>query len=159
MDAKEWRLYSSGTMKEFEEGFFRVDHDYILKSAQFAKAGGCTHFNLESSKGADKNSSILYTKTKGQVEAEIEELDFDRYSIFRPGVLMCDREESRPMEWMARKLLIPVAYVFPTAITTPVSVLVMAMMNNVVLPADKKMELFQNKHIHELSKLGETKAK
>ncbi|XP_043561321.1 oxidoreductase HTATIP2 isoform X1 [Chiloscyllium plagiosum] len=141
------------------EGFIRVDHDYVLKSAQLAKAGRCTHFNLESSKGADKDSSILYTKIKGQVEAEIEELDFDRYSIFRPGVLMCDREESRPMEWMTRKLLIPVAYMFPTAITTPMPVLVKAMMNNVVLPADKKMELFHNKHIHELSKLGETKAK
>ncbi|GCB71974.1 hypothetical protein scyTo_0008987 [Scyliorhinus torazame] len=99
------------------------------------------------------------TKAKageGQVEAAIEELNFDRYSIFRPGVLMCDRQESRPMEWMARKLLVPVASLFPTAITTPVLVLVKAMLNNVILPSENKMELFHNKHIHELSKLGET---
>ncbi|XP_072322800.1 oxidoreductase HTATIP2 isoform X1 [Scyliorhinus torazame] len=142
--------------KAGEEGFIRVDYDYVLKSAQLAKAGGCTHFNLESSKGADKDSSMLYTKIKGQVEAAIEELNFDRYSIFRPGVLMCDRQESRPMEWMARKLLVPVASLFPTAITTPVLVLVKAMLNNVILPSENKMELFHNKHIHELSKLGET---
>ncbi|XP_038664287.1 oxidoreductase HTATIP2 [Scyliorhinus canicula] len=143
--------------KAGEEGFIRVDYDYVLKSAQLAKAGGCTHFNLESSKGADKDSSMLYTKIKGQVEAAIEELNFDRYSIFRPGVLMCDRQESRPMEWMARKLLVPVASLFPTAITTPMPVLVKAMLNNVILPSENKMELFHNKHIHELSKLGETK--
>ncbi|XP_060797833.1 oxidoreductase HTATIP2 isoform X2 [Neoarius graeffei] len=46
------------------EGFVRVDHDYVLKSAELAKAGGCTHFHLESSKGADKTSNFLYLKTK-----------------------------------------------------------------------------------------------
>ncbi len=47
-----------------QEGFVRVDHDYVLKSAELAKAGGCSHFHLESSKGADKTSSFLYLKTK-----------------------------------------------------------------------------------------------
>ncbi|XP_059832019.1 oxidoreductase HTATIP2 [Hypanus sabinus] len=141
------------------EGFIRVDYDYVLKSAQLAKAGGCTHFNLQSSQGADKDSSMLYPKIKGKVEAAIEELDFDRYSIFRPGVLMCDRQESRPMEWIARKALVPVAYMFPTAITIPISVVAKAMLNNVVLPSEKKVELFSNKGVHELGKLGETTEK
>ncbi|XP_069761014.1 oxidoreductase HTATIP2 [Narcine bancroftii] len=141
------------------EGFIRVDYDYVLKSAQLAKAGGCTHFTLQSSKGADKSSSMLYPKIKGQVEAAVEELNFDRYSIFRPGVLMCDRQESRPMEWMARKVLVPVAYMFPMTITIPVLVVAKAMLNNVVLPFDKKIELFHNKDVHEMGKLGETKMK
>ena len=42
----------------------RVDHDYVLKSAELAKAGGCSQFHLESSKGADKGSSFLYLKVK-----------------------------------------------------------------------------------------------
>ncbi|EQB79219.1 hypothetical protein CB1_056579097 [Camelus ferus] len=67
------------------EGFVRVDRDYVLKSAELAKAGGCKHFNLLSSKGADKSSNFLYTQVKGEVEARVEELKFDRYSIFRPG--------------------------------------------------------------------------
>ncbi|GLD55805.1 oxidoreductase HTATIP2 isoform X1 [Lates japonicus] len=85
------------------EGFVRVDHDYVLKSAELAKAGGCTQFHLESSRGADKTSNFLYLKVKGQVEAEIEALGFDRYAIYRPGVLLVDRQESRPAEWMTRK--------------------------------------------------------
>ena len=48
----------------FQEGFIRVDHDYVLKSAELAKAGGCSQFHLESSKGADKNSGFLYLKVK-----------------------------------------------------------------------------------------------
>ncbi|MEQ2299571.1 Oxidoreductase htatip2, partial [Ameca splendens] len=46
------------------DGFIKVDHDYVLKSAELAKAGGCTQFHLESSRGADKNSNFLYLKVK-----------------------------------------------------------------------------------------------
>lgn len=42
----------------------RVDRDYVLKSAELAKAGGCKHFNLLSSKGADKSSSFFYLQVK-----------------------------------------------------------------------------------------------
>ncbi|XP_072278414.1 oxidoreductase HTATIP2 isoform X2 [Pyxicephalus adspersus] len=144
--------------KSGEAGFIRVDHDYVVKSAQLAKSGGCKHFNLESSKGADKKSSFLYLRVKGEVEAEIEEMGFDRYSIFRPAVLLCDREESRPAEWFARKMLVPIAYMFPTAYSVPITTLVKAMLNNAVIQSDKKAELLENKAIHSLGKLGEGKS-
>ncbi|KAG8445637.1 hypothetical protein GDO86_010424 [Hymenochirus boettgeri] len=143
--------------KAGEAGFIRVDHDYVLKSAQLAKAGGCRHFNLESSKGADKSSSYLYLRVKGQVEAEVQELDFERYSVFRPAVLLCDRQESRPTEWIARKMLVPISYLFPSALSVPVTTLVRAMVNNMVMQNDKRVELLDNKAIHELGKLGESK--
>uniref|UniRef100_A0A8C5WNB9 Protein HTATIP2 n=1 Tax=Laticauda laticaudata TaxID=8630 RepID=A0A8C5WNB9_LATLA len=46
------------------DGFVRVDRDYVEHAAKLAKAGGCHHFILESSKGADTSSSFLYLKTK-----------------------------------------------------------------------------------------------
>ncbi|XP_018411008.1 PREDICTED: oxidoreductase HTATIP2 [Nanorana parkeri] len=140
------------------EGRLRVDHDYVLNSAQLAKSGGCKHFNLESSKGANKKSGFLYLRVKGEVEAEIEDLGFERYSIFRPAVLLVDREESRPAEWFARKMLVPIAYMFPTAYSTPITTLVKAMLNNAAVPSDKKVELLENKAIHNLGKLGEGKS-
>ncbi|KAG8564750.1 hypothetical protein GDO81_016580 [Engystomops pustulosus] len=145
--------------KSGEAGFIRVDHDYVLKSAQLAKAGGCQHFNLESSKGANKGSSFLYLRVKGEVEAEVEELGFERFSIFRPAVLMVDRVESRPGEWFTRKLLGPFSYFFPTAYSVPMTTLVQAMLNNAVLPSDKKVDLLENKAIHTLGKMGEEKKK
>ncbi|PNJ01437.1 HTATIP2 isoform 5 [Pongo abelii] len=51
-------------VKAGAEGFVRVDRDYVLKSAELAKAGGCKHFNLLSSKGADKSSNFLYLQVK-----------------------------------------------------------------------------------------------
>ncbi|XP_044126678.1 oxidoreductase HTATIP2 [Bufo gargarizans] len=145
--------------KSGEAGFIRVDHDYVLKSAQLAKAGGCQHFNLESSQGANKGSSFLYLRVKGEVEAEVEEIGFDRYTIFRPAVLMVDREESRPAEWLTRKLMVPIAHFFPTAYTVPITTLVKGMLNNAVLPSDKKVELLENKAIHALGKMEEEKKK
>lgn len=42
----------------------RVDHDYVLNAAQIAKEQGCKHFNFMSTMSADKNSSLLYARTK-----------------------------------------------------------------------------------------------
>ncbi|XP_046375583.1 oxidoreductase HTATIP2-like isoform X1 [Haliotis rufescens] len=138
------------------KGFVRVDHDYVLISAEIAKARGCKHFSLVSSQGANKNSSMLYTRTKGQVEEALKVMHFDRISIYRPGVLMCDRTEDRPGEKVARVLLKPISYLFPTAITTPTEIVAKALVNNVVAPSERTQELYENKAIHQLS--GTSKA-
>ncbi|CAK7314964.1 Oxidoreductase HTATIP2 [Vulpes lagopus] len=134
------------------EGFVRVDRDYVFKSAELAKAGGCKHFNLLSSKGADKSSNFLYLQVKGEVEARVEELQFDRYSVFRPGVLLCDRQESRPSEWLVRKFFGSLPESWASGHSVPVVTVVRAMLNNAVSPSGKKKELLDNKAIHDLGK-------
>ncbi|XP_032212253.1 oxidoreductase HTATIP2 isoform X1 [Mustela erminea] len=134
------------------EGFVRVDRDYVLKSAELAKAGGCKHFNLLSSKGADKSSSFLYLQVKGEVEARVEELQFDRYSVFRPGVLLCDRQESRPGEWLVRRFFGSLPDSWASGHSVPVTTVVRAMLNNAVNPSGKKKELLDNKAIHDLGR-------
>lgn len=42
----------------------KIDRDYVVNSAKVAKNVGCSHFQLVSSTGANKNSFILYTRTK-----------------------------------------------------------------------------------------------
>ncbi|XP_069421428.1 oxidoreductase HTATIP2 isoform X1 [Ovis canadensis] len=138
------------------EGFVRVDRDYVLKSAELAKSGGCKHFNLLSSKGADKSSNFLYLQVKGEVEARVEELKFDRYSIFRPGVLLCDRQESRPGEWLVRKFFGSLPESWASGHSVPVITVVRAMLNNAVRPSDKKKELLDNKAIHDLGKADDS---
>ncbi|XP_056463912.1 oxidoreductase HTATIP2 [Gadus chalcogrammus] len=135
--------------KSGAEGFVRVDHDYVLKSAELAKAGGCSQFHLESSKGADKGSSFLYLKVKGQVEAEIEALGFDRLSIYRPAVLLVERQESRPGEWMARKVLSSCSFMFPS-MSVPIQAVTRAMVSNTVLKPEHPTEILENKAIQTL---------
>ncbi|XP_039721523.1 protein HTATIP2 isoform X2 [Pteropus medius] len=134
------------------EGFVRVDRDYVLKSAELAKAGGCKHFNLMSSKGADKSSNFLYLQVKGEIEDRVEELKFDRYSIFRPGVLLCDRQESRPGEWLIRKFFGSLPVSWASNHSVPVVTVVRAMLNNAVRPSDKKKEVLENNIIYDLGK-------
>ncbi|XP_044021427.1 oxidoreductase HTATIP2 [Siniperca chuatsi] len=134
------------------EGFIRVDHDYVLKSAELAKSGGCTQFHLESSRGADKNSNFLYLKVKGQVEADIEALGFDRYAIYRPGVLLVDRQESRPGEWLARKFFGAFSAVCSTSMSIPIQVVGKAMVSNTLLQPEQKTEILENGAIASLGK-------
>ncbi|KAM8894693.1 oxidoreductase HTATIP2 [Spinachia spinachia] len=134
------------------DGFIRVDHDYVLKSAELARAGGCSQFHLESSRGADKSSSFLYLKVKGEVEAEIEALGFDRYAIYRPGVLLVDRQESRPAEWLARKFFGAFSAVCSTSMSIPIQAVAKAMASNTLLQAETKTEILENKDIAGLGK-------
>ena len=64
---------------------------------------------------------------------------------------MVNRNESRPLEAVARFVLMPVAKLFPTAITTPVEVVVRAMVNNVITPSEHTVEVFENKAVHLMS--------
>nr|XP_056712806.1 oxidoreductase HTATIP2-like [Euleptes europaea] len=136
-------------------GFVRVDLDYVQHSAELAKAGGCRHFILQSTKGADASSSFLYLRVKGEAESRVKACGFDRCSIFRPAVLLCDRRESRPAEWVTRKVLGAVAYVCPTLYSVPTVTVARAMVNNIVMPApeNQKVEILENAEIHALGNI------
>ncbi|XP_072045737.1 oxidoreductase HTATIP2-like [Amphiura filiformis] len=133
------------------EGFKKVDRDYVLKTAELAKSGGTTHFHLVSSQGADANSSLLYPQVKGQVEDTVKEMGFEKLSIYRPGLLMCDRKESRAGEWVLRKMLAPVEYAAPGLATTPTSTLAKAMIHATAAPQPEPFLLYNGKAIHRAS--------
>lgn len=87
------------------QGFVRVDRDYVAHAAQLLKDQGCRHFHIVSSQGSNKDSNFLYLKTKGEVEELVSAIGFPRVSIYRPSVLLCDREENRPLEKFAQVML------------------------------------------------------
>uniref|UniRef100_A0A8C0HA77 Protein HTATIP2 n=1 Tax=Chelonoidis abingdonii TaxID=106734 RepID=A0A8C0HA77_CHEAB len=101
------------------------------------------------------------TKAKGgagEAEVKIEELNFDRCTIFKPALILCDREESRPLEWCARKILGCLSHVMSiTALSVPIATLARAMVNSAVIPSNEKVELLENKDIHMIGNQDETK--
>lgn len=129
-------------------GFYRVDHDYVVNSARLAKDGGCSQFHLLSSTGANKDSSFLFAKTKGEAEEDLKAMDFDSLFIYRPAMLLGDREERRPFEIAAKVLMKPITWAFPTAISIPMSMVAKALVNKTVMPATDKVELLDNKAVH-----------
>lgn len=76
--------------------FRAVDHDLILAFATAAREAGAQQFICVSSVGALAGSPSFYLNTKGEVEAALRALDFNRLDILRPGLLTGGRRnESR----------------------------------------------------------------
>jgi len=83
----------------------QIDFDYPLTVAKFAKQNGASHYLLVSSIGANVDSSVFYTKLKGEIEAAISEIGYKSFSIFRPSLLLGSRIESRPLETITQFLM------------------------------------------------------
>ncbi|CAF5142553.1 unnamed protein product, partial [Rotaria magnacalcarata] len=138
--------------KSGAEGFRRVDYDYVVGIARLAKQQGCKHFHLVSSQGANENSYFLYPQVKGQSEAAITKMSFDRLSIYRPAVLMVDRAESRTLERLARTILsYTIQRIAPEWLTTPIDVLGRAMCLNSFTKDRPNVEILDNHAIFRLA--------
>jgi uncharacterized protein YbjT (DUF2867 family) len=106
------------TMKvaKSKEAFKAVDFDAPIALAKIAKQNGAKQFLLISALGANKNSSIFYNRIKGEVEEQLDNLQFQTTHILRPSLLTGNRNEERAGEKAAHyfyKLfgkLIPLKY-------------------------------------------------
>jgi uncharacterized protein YbjT (DUF2867 family) len=78
--------------------YYQIDHDYPVLAAKLAKENGAKSIFLVSSVGANPSSSVFYTKTKGETEQDIINLNFEHTYIFRPSMILGNRKESRPLE-------------------------------------------------------------
>ena len=93
-------IKKAGSKNEFK----KVDFDYSISFAKKAREAGATKISLVSSVGANKSAKNFYLKTKGEVEEEIKKIDFQSINIFRPSLLLGNREESRFLEKIGQNL-------------------------------------------------------
>jgi uncharacterized protein YbjT (DUF2867 family) len=78
-----------------QESFRKVDFDYPYKIAKIASGNSSQQFLIITALGANPKSSIFYNRVKGEVEEEIKKLSFNGIHIFRPSLLLGNRQESR----------------------------------------------------------------
>lgn len=88
-----------------DEAFIHMDKDMVVEMARAAKAAGVRHFSLVSSAGADKDSMFLYLRTKGQLIEDIKAMGFERFSVFKPGLLIT---EERPEARIGEKIAVAI---------------------------------------------------
>ena len=88
-----------------DEAFRAVDYDYPLAVAKLALRHGAHSFALNSSLGADPHSRLLYPRTKGEVERDLQALGFPSLTIARPGLIGGTRTEFRAGERIASVML------------------------------------------------------
>ncbi|CAN5397054.1 hypothetical protein BH11PSE4_BH11PSE4_07520 [soil metagenome] len=88
-----------------DEAFRTVDYAYPLAVAKLALRHGARTFALNSSLGADASSRLLYPRTKGEVERDLQALGFPSLTVARPGLIGGERAEFRAGERIAAAVL------------------------------------------------------
>jgi uncharacterized protein YbjT (DUF2867 family) len=81
-----------------------IDLDLNLALAKAAKEAGVETYVLISSQGANAKSMVAYSKMKGELEDAVSALGFKHTIILRPGLIVGDRDHSRPTEFALRKI-------------------------------------------------------
>ena len=82
-------------VKGDKDAYRKIDFDIPVNLAQLGIEKGYRQYVLVSAVGANRRSSNFYLRLKGQVEEAICELPFEAITIFRPSVLIGNRNEKR----------------------------------------------------------------
>lgn len=89
-------------VKGNQAAYRKVDYDIAVNAARYCKETRCNNFVLVSSVGANAESNNFYLKLKGEIEEGVKRYSLESVSIFRPSVLLGNRNESRPGERIAQ---------------------------------------------------------
>lgn len=78
-----------------KEAFRKVDYEYVVEAAKLAKRGNTEKLLLITAAGADPKSRVFYSRVKGEVEETLKSMKLHSLHIFRPSLLLGDRNEFR----------------------------------------------------------------
>ena len=84
-------IKKAGSREEFK----RIDVDLVLSFAKKCKSAKIPNFSFVSAIGANSGSSLFYNRCKGEAEKGLMSLNFTSLNIFRPSLLIGDRDEFR----------------------------------------------------------------
>ena len=73
----------------------KVEYNIPVDVAKITKSNSIKSFVYVSSLGANPNSSSFYLKNKGQVEEELNKLNFTKLAVIRPSILLGNRKVFR----------------------------------------------------------------
>jgi uncharacterized protein YbjT (DUF2867 family) len=96
-----------------KEAQYKIDVTYQYEFAKAAAENGVSSYFLVSSSGANAKSKIFYMRIKGELEEKVKLLPFKKLRIFRPSLLLGERDDKRFGEKAAERLLKIVVPLFP----------------------------------------------
>jgi uncharacterized protein YbjT (DUF2867 family) len=95
-----------------QEAFKKIDHHYPLVFAKIAKQNGVKKHLIISSLGANKNATNFYLRTKGEIEFDLSNLNFESLIIVRPSMLLGNRKEFRLGESIGKLVMKAISFLF-----------------------------------------------
>lgn len=78
-----------------QDAFKKVDYEYPLKMAELAKSQQVKNFLIITALGADADSKVFYSRTKGQLQVRLKKIGLTALHIFQPSLLLGERQEFR----------------------------------------------------------------
>lgn len=104
------------------KAFKKVDLEYPLALGRWAKDKNVSQFLIVTAMGADEKSRIFYNKTKGQLEQGLREIGLNGLHIFRPSLLLGERNEVRSGEKVAATIskFMPILFIGPLKRYAPI---------------------------------------
>ncbi len=75
--------------------YYAIDYGIPVTSAKLAEQNKIQTFSIISAIGADENSSVFYSKTKGEMEGDILKYNIHNILIYRPSLIYGGREDNR----------------------------------------------------------------
>ena len=116
-----------------QAAFRQVDFDFVVATAQAARAAGARHLAVVSALGADAGSRVFYNRVKGDMQAALAKLGYASVNIAQPSLLLGDRaalgQPVRNGEVWASRLLGPVMRLVPASVRPiPASVVAAALL-------------------------------
>lgn len=84
-----------------EEIYRKIDYGIPVTAAKLAKENNISTFIVISALGADKNSRIFYSRTKGEMEEAVTSYAIAKTHILQPSLIVAERSDKRVMEEIA----------------------------------------------------------
>ena len=113
--------------------FMKVDFTYGKEIFSLAETNGVNQVFLVSAAGAHPDSIFFYNRVKGALEYYLKKLNFWSIHIFRPGMLIGDRKEDRPLEKIGGRISTAIGRIGPINLgkweSVDVKVVAQAMVN------------------------------
>lgn len=118
-----------------------------------AKKNGVPAYHVVTSLGANANSSVFYSKVKGNVQDSILALGFKTCCFYQPSMLLGERKESRPAEKIGQVVMSFLNFLIPKSYKAISSLTVAkAMLNNAfdskdgleIIPSSRLFKLAEN---------------
>jgi uncharacterized protein YbjT (DUF2867 family) len=137
-----------------QEAFRKVDYEYPLSLGRLSAKAGAAQYSIVTAMGANIRSKIFYNQVKGQTETALKELNLSALHIFRPSLLLGDREESRTGEKIASAIakMLPFIWVGPLAAYKPIHVQTVAQaMISVSRLNEKGVHIYESAEIPRLT--------
>ncbi len=137
-----------------KERFFHIDHDLVIEFAKWTKTLGASKFLYVSASGANIDSSIFYSQTKGKTEEDLKPIGFDYLGLFRPSLLLGNRSEFRLGEQIASIFMKPLVWLKLFKNIRPIYdyQVAKAMVNTALAKKSNSVEIISSGEMQDLSK-------